>query len=141
MTVDTVAHLEIAHLLDNLHARHVAMASRAGDPVLNVWSVDELDVIWNTVDPNPVDWLRLAIIVKELCQLGRSSIARRFRAVDLAKVMTEQTLRDCWDGGCLVGRHLAVAELAVDAGVRDVGSVRECDRLRWAVAEAEHRWR
>jgi len=76
VAVDTVAHLEIAHLLDNLHARYISMASCAGNPVLDVWGMHELDVIWNPVNPDPVDRLRLTTLIKQLCQLGGGSIAR-----------------------------------------------------------------
>ena len=55
VTIDTVAHLEIAHLLYNFHAGHVAVACRTGNAILDVRSVHELNVVREPVDPNPID--------------------------------------------------------------------------------------
>ena len=141
MAIDAVAHFEITHLLDNFHVRHVAVARRAGNPVLNMRRVYELNVIGNPVHPDPIDGLRITTFVEEFCELHGCGIAVRSRTVNLAEVMAEQALSDRRNRRCLVGTHLAVAELAVDTCFRYVRGVWECNGLRGAIAEAENRRR
>jgi len=114
------------------------MTRRAGHSALDVRRMDELNVIGNSMNPNPVYGLRVTAGIKQLSQLDFRRLTSRLGPVDLPEVVTKKALSDGRNCRRLIRCHLPVTELAIDACVCDVAGVRKCDGLSWAVPKTEN---
>ena len=90
------------------------MTRRTRNPLLDVRGVNELNVVGNPVDPDPIDRLRITGIVEQLGELRGSGLVD-LRAVNPTDVVAELALCHRWDPRRLVRADRAVAELAIDA--------------------------
>ena len=114
------------------------MTRRAGHSALDVRRMDELNMVRNPVNPDPIDRLGVTTGVEQLSQLSFCRFASRFGPVDFPEIMTKKALSNGRNRRGLVRGHLTMTELTINPCVCDVACVRKCDGLRWAVPKAKN---
>ena len=134
VTVDTVAHLQVTDLLDLLHASHVSVTGRAGDPYGYVGLVEELDMVWEPVYPLPIDRL---IGQKELTKLGQFRAVRQNEIIITQVLVAEQTLLQCRNPCRFARIGGAMAEGTLDAHLFYMNIVGKVYRLVGRRAHSE----